>query len=207
MKPLIIIGNGGHAKACMDVIISLGNYKIEGYIISDQDFDEAMSAYPVIGKDRDLKKLLNRSKSVFIAVGQIKNFQPRLRLYKLIKDHGAKLPTIISPVAFCSQSASIGEGSILMHNALVNANTKVGVNCIINTKALLEHDVDIGSHCHISTGAIINGGVKIGEKSFIGSGVVMKEGIEIGKEVIIGAGLTITKNIPDGRTVKRQNDE
>ena len=35
----------------------------------------------------------------------------------------------------------------------------------------------------------------------------MKEGIEIGKEVIIGAGLTITKNIPDGRTVKRQNDE
>lgn len=207
MKPLIIIGNGGHARACMDVIISLENYKIEGLILSDQDFDKTKSAYPVLGKDQDLKKLLNSSKNVFIGVGQIKNFQPRLRLYKLIKDRGAKLPTIISPIAFCSQSALIGEGSILMHNALVNANTKVGVNCIINTKALLEHDVDIGSHCHISTGAIINGGVKIGEKSFIGSGVVMKEGIEIGKEVIIGAGLTITKNIPDGRTVKRQNDE
>lgn len=206
MRSLIILGKGGHCRACIDIINALGYYKIEGLIISDQDSSDTTGLYPVIGRDSDLKKILNQDKDVFIGVGQIKSFQPRLRLYKLIKEYGAKLPTIISPRAFCSKSSSIGEGSILMHDTLVNAHTKVGVNCILNSKALLEHDVEVGSHCHISTGAILNGGVTVGEKSFIGSGVVIKEGVEIGKEVIIGSGLIITKNIPDGKMVKDQKD-
>lgn len=205
MKALIIIGGGGHTKACIDIIDALGHYKIEGLILPDHDIEDTTLSYPVIGSDRDLKKLLNESKNVFIGVGQIKNFEPRFRLFSLAKECGSVLPTILSPRAFCSKSAAIGEGSILMHDALLNANARVGVNCIINSKALLEHDVDVGSHCHISTGAIINGGVKVGEKSFIGSGVVIKEDIKIGAEVIIGAGLTITTNVPNGKTVKHQN--
>ena len=206
MKPLIIIGYGGHSRACIDVITALGYYRIEGLIISNWDIGDPKFSYPIIGRDCDLKKILDQDKEVFIGVGQIKSFQPRLRLYELTKENGAKLPTIISPQAFCSNSASIGEGSIMMHGALVNTHAQVGVNCILNSKALLEHDVTVGSHCHISTGAIVNGGVTIGEKSFIGSGVVIKEGIEIGEEVVIGAGLTITRNIPNGKIVKTQKD-
>ena len=206
MRSLIIIGGGGHCRACIDVIDTLGSYRIEGLIISDQDSEDLTGSYPVIGRDSDLKKILKQDNDVFIGVGQIKSFQPRLRLYKLIKKYQAKLPTIISPRASFSKSSSIGEGSIIMHDALVNAHTKVGVNCILNSKALLEHDVNVGSHCHISTGAIVNGGVTVGERTFIGSGVVIKEGIEIGKEVVIGAGLTITKNIPNGKVVKSKNN-
>ena len=106
MRSLIILGKGGHCRACIDIIDALGYYKIEGLIISDQDSSDTTGLYPVIGRDSDLKKILNQDKDVFIGVGQIKSFQPRLRLYKLIKEYGAKLPTIISPRAFCSKRSS-----------------------------------------------------------------------------------------------------
>ena len=73
----------------------------------------------------------------------------------------------------------LGEGTIILHGAIINANVKVGKNCIINSKALIEHDSIIGDNCHISTGTIINGGVKVGDGTFIGSGSITKQSITI----------------------------
>jgi len=92
--------------------------------------------------------------------------------------------------------SSVRKGTIVMHQALINAGARIGKNCIINTKALIEHDATIGEHCHIATGAIINGGVKVGSGTFFGSNAVCKEYIEIGKNTVIGCGTKIIKNIP-----------
>jgi len=92
-----------------------------------------------------------------VTVGQIKSNSLRVKLFTILKDIGYTLPPIISPLAYLSKHATIGEGTIIMHHALVNANAKVGKNCIINTKALIEHE----------------------ENSFVGSNATSKEYIEI----------------------------
>lgn len=201
MKSLLLLGGGGHCHSCIDVIEAAKNYKIVGIVQPDLSSDLVLN-YPVIGSDNDLPELLKSSKAAFITVGQIKNPETRIRLFDLLKQLGAELPVIISPKAYCSKHAKLGEGSIVMHGAIVNAGAKIGKNCIVNNQALVEHDAEINDHCHISTGARVNGNVSIGKGTFVGSGVVIKEGVLIGEHVIIGAGQIILNDLSSGMEVK-----
>ena len=175
MKPkLILIGGGGHCSSCIDVIEQEGKFEIVGIV--DKSIDSgALHGYPIIGGDDDLGKLRSGCDYALITVGQIKSPFIRIRLYELTKLLGFILPVIISPRAYVSRTIQIGDGTIIMHDVLINAGAIVGSNCIINTKALIEHDAEIGDHCHISTASIINGGVRVGTGSFIGSNASTRE--------------------------------
>jgi sugar O-acyltransferase (sialic acid O-acetyltransferase NeuD family) len=192
---ILLIGGGGHAKACIDVLESTGQYNIVGYV-DKAPMLENKFAINYIGTDDCLDAYIATC-SFLISVGQIKNPQPRINLFEKMISKGAKFPSIISPTAYVSKYANIGIGTIIMHGAILQANVTVGNNCIINDRALLEHDVIIGNHCHISTSATINGNVEIGAKTFVGSGSIIKNGICICDEVIIGMGTTILYDILD----------
>jgi sugar O-acyltransferase (sialic acid O-acetyltransferase NeuD family) len=187
MKSIILIGGGGHCKSCIDVIESVGKYNIVGILDSIKQSGDRVLGYPVLGYIEILDKLIEQDYSFLITVGQIYDVEPRIELYKLLVSRGAKMPVIISPLARVSKHAIIGQGTIVMHFALVNAAASVGVNCILNSKSLVEHDVSIGDHCHISTGSLINGGVQIGSGSFVGSGATFKQGARIGNNSFIKA--------------------
>jgi len=194
-KPnLILIGAGGHAHACIDVIEQQDQYRIAGLVGMPEEMHTQHLGYSVIATDSDLAKLANEYQYAFICVGQIRSPDNRIRLYEQAKEFGLQLPIIIAPTAHVSRHASIGAGTIVMHGAYVNAGARVGVNCIINTSALVEHDATVEDFCHVSTGAILNGDVQIGSGSFIGSGSIIKEGITIGNNSLIGMGLTVRHN-------------
>ncbi len=202
MIPLLIIGAGGHCRSCIDVIETTRLYQIRGVVQAAGADTSSVFDYPTLGSDEELKCLIGDTPAVFIAVGQMKTPDTRIRLFKLVKDYDANLPIIQSPTAYCSPRALLGEGTILMHGSMINANSALGANCIINSHALVEHDVIIGDHCHVSTGSRINGGVVIGDGVFIGSGCVIREGITIGNRAIIGAGQIVLKDVPAG-TIKK----
>lgn len=202
MKPLMLVGGGGHCHSCVDVIEATEIYRIVG-VVQPRVSSELILGYPIIGADDDLPQLLLKAtKSALITAGQIKTPETRIRLFDLLKQLGAELLVIISPRAYCSEHAVVGEGSIIMHGAIVNAAARIGNNCIVNSQALVEHDVKIDDHCHISTGARVNGNVTISKGSFVGSGAVIKEGIKLGENVIIGAGQVVLRDVPSGTVVK-----
>jgi len=191
-KPkIILIGAGGHAHACIDVIEQHGQYQISGLVGMSEEMHTRHFGYSVIATDGDLPQLAKDYQYALIAVGQIQTPDHRMRLYQQAIKLGFQLPVIIAPTAHVSRHATIGAGTIAMHGAIVNAGARVGNNCIINTRALLEHDATVQDHCHISTGAILNGDVHIGAGSFVGSGSVIKEGILLGKRCVVGIGLSV----------------
>lgn len=197
-KPsIIVIGAGGHAHACIDVIEQEKKYQIAGLVGIQNEINEQHFGYSVIASDNDLAQLINTYQYAFIALGQIQSPQIRIRIFQQVSKLGFILPSIISPRAYVSHHAKIGKGSVVMHDAFVNAGCWVGDNCIINTQAIIEHDTTIENHCHISTGAILNGNIYVGEGSFIGSGTVIKEGISIGKSCVVGMGVTLRHNLQD----------
>jgi sugar O-acyltransferase (sialic acid O-acetyltransferase NeuD family) len=202
-KPkIILIGAGGHAHACIDVIEQHGGYQIAGLVGKSEEMHARHFGYSVIATDGDLPQLAKDYRYALITLGQIQTPDHRMRLYQQATELGFQLPTIITPCAHISRRATIGSGSIVMHGAIVNAGVRVGNNCIINTRALLEHDATVEDHCHISTGAIVNGDVHIGSGSFVGSGSVIKEGITLGKRCVVGMGLSVRHNQADqGRFV------
>lgn len=197
-KPkLILIGAGGHAHACIDVIEQHGYYQIAGLVGMPEEMHTRHLGYSVIATDGDLPQLAKEYQYAFITVGQIRSPDSRIRLYRQATELGFQLPVIISPTAYVSRHAIIGTGTIVMHGAIVNAGARVGINCIINTRSLLEHDATVEDHCHLSTGAILNGGVNIGTGSFVGSGSIVKEGVSLGKGCVVGMGLSVRHNQTD----------
>ncbi len=194
-KPkLILIGAGGHAHACIDVIEQHGGYQIAGLVGMSEEMHTQHLGYEVIATDGDLLQLAKDYQYALITVGQIQTPDHRIRLHQHVNKLGFQLPTIIAPSAHVSHHATVGSGSIVMHGAIINAGARVGSNCIINTRALLEHDVAVADHCHISTGAILNGDVKIGVGSFVGSGSIIKEGLTLGQRCVMGMGLSVRHN-------------
>jgi len=192
-KDLILIGGGGHCKSVIDVVESAG-YHILGILDMPEDVGKSVLDYKVIGTDEDIPQFVDKVEFL-ITVGFIKNPVIRIRIYNKVKDAGGKLATIVASTARVSRFATLGEGTIVMHQALVNAGAKVGANCIINTFCDIEHDAIIGNQCHISTGSMINGNCQIGERTFIGSQSVLANGIRVGDDIIVGAGSFVRKNI------------
>lgn len=196
MKQIVLIGGGGHCAACVDVLAAVGEYWPAAITDKVESLGHDVCGHKITATDDDLPELIARFRNVLICVGQIKSPAPRRALYEQVKALEADLPTHVSPLAHVSARASVGEGCIVMHQALVNARACVGANVIINTRALVEHDVEIGPHCHISTGALVNGNCRIEAGCFVGSGVVLREGIRIGAESVIGCGAVVLADVP-----------
>ena len=191
-KPsLVLIGAGGHARACIDVIEHLGTLEIAGLIGTAEELHHECMGYRVIATDSDLPKLAKQYQYALVTIGQIKSPLIRQSLYRQALTSGFKLPAIISPAAHVSRHALVGDGTIVMHGAIVNAGAKVGSNCIVNSNSLIEHDATVGDHCHISTGAIVNGAANIGFGSFVGSGSIIKQGVTLGSNCVVGMGLCV----------------
>ena len=194
-KNLILVGGGGHCKSVIDVAESAG-YNILGVLDMPEEVGKSVLDYKVIGTDDDIPQYADKAEFI-ITVGFIKNPAIRVRIYNKVNEAGGKLATIVASTAHVSRYASLGEGTVVMHQAVVNAGAHVGANCIINTFCNVEHDAVIGDQCHISTGSMVNGDCKVGERVFIGSQSVLANGITVGDDIIIGAGSVVRKSISE----------
>jgi len=192
---LLLIGAGGHAAACIDVIESIDEFNIVGLVGLPSEIGSKKLGYEVIGSDTDLVTLVERYSNCLITLGQLTSPELRINLFNRAKKAGFAFPSIISKRAHLSSHARVGEGTILMHDSLVNAGAVIGRNCIINTKALIEHDSKIGDNCHVATGAIVNGSTEIADSVFIGSSSTIRNGLKIGSGVVIGMGSTVLSDL------------
>lgn len=199
-QSLILIGGGGHCRSCIDVIEQEGKFRIAGVLDNTIAPGTLLDGYPILGNDSLIEQLVQDRNVFLITIGQIKTAKIRKKIYSHLKHLNGCFATIISPLAYLAPKAKVGEGSIVMHGAIVNAGVVIGINAIINTKALVEHDAVIGAHCHISTGSVVNGTCNIGDEVFIGSGSVVANNITIINETTLGAGTIVVNNITEPGT-------
>jgi sugar O-acyltransferase (sialic acid O-acetyltransferase NeuD family) len=197
-ESILVVGAGGHARACVDVIEQEGRLVVKGLVGLPDEVGSEILGYPVLGVDSDLPELLSDYPNALVAVGQIKTPGPRMRFFDQLQQSGFNLPVIVSPHAYVSPHAKLNAGTIVMHGAVINAGAVVGKNCIINSQSLVEHDVVIEDHCHIATAATINGGVRIGMGTFLGSNSCVSQCLEVGESCVIGMGQQVLADCEAG---------
>lgn len=200
MTGLVLIGGGGHCKAAIDVIETAG-LTIAGVLDRPEAGLASVLGYPVLGANDALSALVAEGHPVLVTIGQIRTAAPRIRAFDAAQAAEAYMPSVVSPRAYVSRHAALGDGTLVLHGAVINAAARVGRNVIVNSLALIEHDAEVGDHCHVATGARVNGNVTLGAGCFIGSGAVLKNGITIGAGSVIGAGAVIRQDIPEGSFV------
>ena len=94
----------------------------------------------------------------------------------------------------------IGQGTVVMANAVINAGARIGAHCIINTSAVVEHDNRIADFVHISVGAKLAGTVSVGKRSWVGIAACVSNNIHICDDCMIGAGAVVIKDIEESGT-------
>lgn len=202
MDDLVIIGGGGHGISVFEAVRSLGQFNVIGFI--DNHAKAALSRFGVkyLGTDCDLHKIIRSQTSAAIGLGQIESPEPRIAIGEMLVKRKILLPPIIAASATVSQLSAIGRGSVVLHKALVNADSRIGAFNIINSSAVIEHGVCTEDYVHVAPGAIILGDVNIGTGSFIGAGAIVREGVKVGNRCLIGAGTFIHKDVSDDQVIR-----
>lgn len=139
----------------------------------------------------------------------------RETLYNKLKANNVALATLIHPTAEVSQSAIIGEGTIVSTRSFISSNTVIAKNVMVEVNTIIGHDIKIEDNSVISSCSVIGGGTHIGKNSFIGMSCSIKEDIEIGDYCIVGMGSCVFKDIDDNlvamgnpaRAIRRNEDK
>lgn len=199
-KKVVIIGAGGHAKVIADIIQKSGDI-VYGFL------DDNLKKGTIILNNENLKVIGDLNSRFTLPITQ-----PELEFVIAIGDNNrrkeiaeTKIPNIkyytaIHPSANIGLDVSMGEGTVVMANACINASTKIGKHCIINTASVIEHDNLINNYVHISPNATLCGTVKVGNCTHVGAGAIIINNTNITDNCIIGAGATVVNDINEKGT-------
>ncbi|MFO8080715.1 MAG: NeuD/PglB/VioB family sugar acetyltransferase [Armatimonadota bacterium] len=202
---VIIIGGGGHAKMCIDVIRQQHVFEIAGVLDDGIEEGEEVLGVPVIGPLDRMEQL--RESGVAFAVngiGAASNHPFRSEVFERIKSAGFAVPSIIHPDATVEPSAVLGEGNQIMAGAIVGSAVTVGDNCIVNSGSVVSHDSVLADNVHIAPGAILAGGVRVGSDTLVGMGVTIYLGVELGERVVVVNGQHVFENVRSDRLIGGQ---
>ena len=199
---ILIVGAGGHAKICIDIIRQNNLYDIVGATSNSADTKHVLGV-PVLGTDEEVleKYFAEGVKFAVIGIGSLKKLSKRTEIYERLKKIGFHLPTIIHPRAICEPSASIAEGCQVMAGAVIGSDVRINPNCIINSGSIISHDCYLEENIHLTPGAILAGNVYVGKNSIIGMGATVYLGVIIGTAVIVSNNANVLKDIPDNTVV------
>ena len=202
VNDVVIIGGGGHAKMCIDVIKTMKQYKLVGILDHNMELENQVLGVPVIGTDDDLLELYKKGLRLVVnGVGSVANNKVRIQIFNDLKKIGFSIPAIIHPMSVVEPSANVKEGAQIMMGALVGSDCIIGENCIINSGSIVSHDSNIGDHSHIAPGAVLGGHVEIKSNVVIGMGATIFLSVKIGENAIINNGKNIFSDINAGQII------
>lgn len=192
-KNVVIIGASGHGKVIAD-LVRLSEDQVLGFLDDDPELLDRVADIPVLG---GVQCYADYPDAQFvIAIG---NSAVRQRVAEQLQ--GVSWYTAIHPSAVISPLCTqIGEGTVVMANAVINPCACVGKHCIINTGAVVEHDNVIGDFTHISVGAKLAGTVSVGAHTWVGIGAVVSNNLSICSHCTIGAGAVVIHKIEEPGT-------
>lgn len=196
---MLIVGAGGLAIQNIDLLEESGLLEKAVFFSNApaKGHTKFMNRFPLISDMNDVAKyFLEKDTRFIVLVGGPEN---RSRLHKEFSDAGGEATLLVSPKATIGRfDTSIGEGSVIMNQSVVESSVSLGRSVLVNIGALLTHETVIGNFCEIGPGAKLCGRVSLGEKVFVGAGAILLPGVVVGDGAVIGAGAVVTKDIDPG---------
>lgn len=161
---LLILGAGSHGHNVQETAEKLGIFRKIRFL------DETVVGEDILDAFENSKAYLSEYPCAFVAIGDNKR---RRELAERLRREGFMLPHIIHPDATVSKNAVIGEGTIVMAQATVNACT-IGEMCIIASNALVSFGAIVGDYSHIDCGGMVMKDADVPPMTFVDSGEIYK---------------------------------
>tara|TARA_A100000164_G_scaffold279510_1_gene251682 strand:- start:214 stop:813 length:600 start_codon:yes stop_codon:yes gene_type:complete len=196
-KKIAIIGAGGHGKVVGEIAV-LNRYDSIDFF-DDKKNNIEKFPFKIIGNLEELRNCIKYYDFFFVAIG---NNKIRCDIILWLKKEKKNIASLIHPKSTISQFSSIGIGSCVMANAVINPGTFIKEGVIINTSSSIDHDCVIEDFAHISPNCSLSGNVRVGKFTHLGTGTSVHPGIHIGHNVKTGIGSKVYRNILDDKIFK-----
>nr|WP_317200235.1 acetyltransferase [uncultured Psychrobacter sp.] len=202
LKPIVILGSGGHSNILAELIIAEGR-KIVAVVSPDNiEKSSPLSGIRQIMTDEEVLSTYESAQIELVnGIGTIPSNDTKFRLFNYFSENGYRFASVISPHAILAKSVKLEEGVQIMSGAIIQTNAIIGMNSLINSGAIVEHDCYIGAHNHIAPGATLSGSVTTGSQVHVGTGANIIQNIKIGHKAIVGAGCTVIRDISEEQVV------
>jgi sugar O-acyltransferase (sialic acid O-acetyltransferase NeuD family) len=196
-KKIAIIGAGGHGKVVGEIAL-LNHY--ENIFFFDDKIEEIKTfPFTICGNLSYLKDHLREYDDFFVAIGD--NYIRHDKM-EWLKKEKVNFVTLVHPKSTISKFSSLGIGTCVMANAVVNTGTLVKDGVILNTSSSIDHDCMIDDYAHISPNCSLSGGIRIGKFTHLGTGTSIHPGINVGDNVKTGIGSKIFRDILNDKIYK-----
>lgn len=195
MKPVLIIGAGGHAKVLADALLASGR-QVLGFTAGsakDGHHAEVLPGLLVLGTDEVLRNYPPAEVELVNGLGGIDCRGLRRRVQERLEADGWYFSGVCHPAAQVSPFASVSAGVQLLAACVVQAGTRLGVGSIVNTAAVVEHDSTLEEYVHVAPRAVLCGNTQVGRNSHIGAGAIVRQGLRLGPNTLVGAGAVVVK--------------
>lgn len=201
VKPVIIIGSGGHATVVADALLAAG-VRVLGFTDADpRRHGMQLCNLPVLGNDSVLDTFAQADVQLANGIGSTRATALRGSVQRALEARGWQFASVRHPSAVVSPFASVGQGAQLLARCVVQPGAEIGMGCIVNTSAVIEHDVRLGEFVHVACGAVLCGHVQVGAHSHIGAAAVVRQGVTLGTHSVVGAGAAVVRNSAGGATL------
>lgn len=197
-KPVIILGNGGHASVLTEILF-LTNREIIGFTSPQIETNPFGLKY--LGPDAIIEEYHCNEVELVLGLGSVDVSVARENLFDYYVGKGYLFSKLIHPSSIISKYATIGEGVQILAGSIIQPFATISSNTIINSGAIIEHDCNLGPNVHIAPKVVLSGNVTIGSQSHIGTGSTIIQGIHIGRTVLVGAGSVVIRDINDEQKV------
>ena len=196
--PIGVWGASGHALVVCSIISMCGQHEVVGLIddANPERKGEMLGGKLILGGREVLLDLKKRGiQHVALGLGHC---SARVDIAGLLRENEFQIVTLVHPNAVIAESATLGEGTVVLAGAIIDPECNVGRYAIVNNSAVICHESTIDDGVHICPGVSIGGKVRVGSCSWIGIGSCITDRVRIGARSYIGAGSVVTKDIPGG---------
>lgn len=170
-KPIALIGWGGHAKVCNEILNICGTPATLVITKNKESMTNGLEC-PTIDEEDFLRKYKPDEFDIVNGIGILPGKLKLLRrnVWTKFKNFGFHFITIAHPSAIVSESTELGEGSQIMAGCVIQLGVRIGQCSIINTRSSVDHDCYVGDHVHVAPGCTLCGNVTLEENVFVGAG-------------------------------------
>ena len=183
MKKLLLVGAGGFGRVVLEHASALYDCAF-----LDDGNAETVDGVSVIGTTSEIERFFPEYRLLLVTIG---NNKLRQSIYEKASTIGYIFPNIIHPSAYISRHAHIGNGCVILNNAVIQNNASCGNGCILNPGVELHHDSTVGNYCLIYTNSVVRSLTTVGDRVWIGSSVTVSTGAKVCQDASIADGSVV----------------
>lgn len=199
---LFIVGAGGSGRETAWLAREIWGTRIDiAFVVDDPIYlASPVHGYPVLLLDA---VQATSSSRYVIAIG---DGGARRRIAERCDGLGWTMATLVHPNATISDSATLGDGSIVYPGVSITTDVTVGRSVHVNAGCTISHDGRIGDYATLSPGVHLAGHVHVGADAFVGVGANVINGtarqpLTIGQGAVVAAGACVVGDVPPGAMV------